>query len=116
LPVAKQPSDRGNVNTEIGFIDRGRRPGAGEQRFLAHQIARVLDQGDEDVKRAAADPNRSVAFQQQLVSRKQAKRAKCDCAGFLRHSSRPLRKFTSGEIGTDGIIFGLSVESTQKSL
>jgi hypothetical protein len=53
-------------------------------------LASPLDQHDQDIERATAEPDRSVRFQQQLLCRKKAKGPERECplgpgSGLFRH-------------------------------
>jgi len=63
------------------------RPDASYQFFLADHLASALDQKDENVEGAAAEPQRPVALKQKPLLRKEQERAKRDCASV--HRSRP---------------------------
>jgi|SRR6266478_2928027 len=53
----------------------------------ADHLASALDQKDENVEGAAAEPQRPVALKQKPLLRKEQERAKRDCASV--HRSRP---------------------------
>ena len=78
------------MDPEVALLDVGVGPDAGNQLVLRHQLAGPLDQHDQDIERAAAEPDRSVGFQQQLLGRKQTekperKRPLGRNDGLLRH-------------------------------
>ena len=68
-------------------------PDARHQLVPADNFARMLDQDDQHIERAAAKTNRSVALQQQPLLWNQAKGAKRDRA--LARGSGDLNQFAS---------------------
>lgn len=56
-PVAERPPQGGDLDPEIAPIDHGVGPGASQQLFLADDLAGTVDQSDQEIERAAADPS-----------------------------------------------------------
>jgi hypothetical protein len=61
LTVAQKSAQGCDIDPKITFRHEGVGPGAGDKLFLADEIARAFDQGNEDVKGAAADTERLSA-------------------------------------------------------
>jgi hypothetical protein len=61
------------MDSEVAIPDVDAGPHARDQLVLGDQVAGALDQGGQDVERAAAEPDGSVPLQQQLPGRKQPK-------------------------------------------
>jgi hypothetical protein len=82
IPVAaaQRPAQRADLKFEIALLDKGVRPDAGHQLVLADHLARVLDQGDQNIQGAAAETNGLVALEQQPSIREKAEGAKRDCS------------------------------------
>ena len=51
---------------------------------MAHHLPGLLDQGDQDIERAAAQHHRLAAFRQQSFGRDQAERPEPDYFAFVR--------------------------------
>ena len=62
--VTQRPPQRADLQLEVALLDDRRRPGAGDQFLFADHLAGTPDHGSEDVKGAAAKPNRLVALEQ----------------------------------------------------
>src|SRR5258708_36423741 len=63
-PVAKRAPEGGDLEFQIPFDDTGRGPDAGEQLFLADELAGSLDARDQDFRCPAADADRGVSVEQ----------------------------------------------------
>ena len=87
LTVAERSAQGTDLNLQVGLFDDGLRPDASYQFFLADHLAGALDQKDENVEGAAAEPHRPVALKQKPLLRKEQERAKRDCASV--HRRRP---------------------------
>ncbi len=74
MAVTQRPPERRHMDPEVGVLDEGAGPDPGDEIILADQLAGVLDQGDEDVEGAAAEPDRLVALQEELLCRDQMER------------------------------------------
>jgi hypothetical protein len=64
------------MDAKIALFNKCTRPDAGHEIFFADQRAGVLDKHLQDFKGPAAKPQCLLAFQQELLRRRQAKRAK----------------------------------------
>src|SRR3954453_1005968 len=74
LAVTQRLAERGDVDPEVALLDEGVGPDAGDKLVLADDLARPLDQGDQDVQRPAAERHRLVALEQELPRREQPER------------------------------------------
>ncbi len=73
MAIAEHAAQRGDLDLQIAFLDDDVRPDALHQLVLGHELAMPLDQGDQDLERTAAEPERGVAFEQQSLLREEAK-------------------------------------------
>jgi len=87
LPVTESAAQSADLNLQICLFDESLGPSSGDQLFLGAHLANAFDQSRQDVKGAAAQPYRLLAFQQEPSRRKQAERAKRDRASV--HGSSP---------------------------
>src|SRR5882672_3276584 len=76
LPVAEGAAQGADLNLQVRLFDERLWPRASHQLFLADHFAATLDQSDENVEGAIAEPHRIVALQQQPLRRKEPERAK----------------------------------------
>ncbi len=94
-PIPQRPPQRADLEFEVALLDKGVPPRAGHQFVFANQLARTLDQSDEEIERATAEANRLVAFEQQALLREQTKGSERDrpvarSGGVIGHSSSRL--------------------------
>jgi hypothetical protein len=75
LAVAQYPSQRSDLDFEVGLFDDDVGPDAGHELLLAHELSGALDQHVQDFQGPSTDPNGSFTFQQELLCRKKAERA-----------------------------------------
>jgi hypothetical protein len=68
LSLAKQLAQRGDVYADIGLGHGRSRPSKAEQLLLADKLARMLDEGHQDVEGAVADPGRLITIEEQTLS------------------------------------------------
>src|SRR4029077_2173072 len=80
VSAAQGPAQRADLKFEITFIDIRVGPDARYQLVPADDFARMLDQGDQHIKGATTETNRSVTLQQQPPRREKAERSKPDRA------------------------------------
>ena len=98
VAIAERSAKRGDVNSDARFFDEGVGPHTRKQLLLADHLTRPLQESEQDVARAAAKTHGRVAFEEQTLRRKQAKRPESDdlIRGFsswlLRHRRLPRLK------------------------
>jgi hypothetical protein len=68
------------LSSEITFIDGNARPDTSEQFVLGDDLARALNQNDQEVECTNADVNRRISFKQEMRRGRQAKWPKPNCA------------------------------------
>lgn len=78
MTVTKRPAQGSDVDPEIAFFDERIRPNTPNQLLLRDELAGAFGQSDQNIERAAAETNRLVAFQKELLGRKQTKRSERD--------------------------------------
>ena len=66
-PYRLFPAQRADLKFEIALVDMGIGPDPRHQLVPADNFARMLDQGDQHIERAATETNRFVALQQQSL-------------------------------------------------
>lgn len=92
LAPPKQFAKARDMDAEIGFDDDHVRPRTFQQLVLADEFAGALHQGRQNVERAAADPDRHITFEQQVLTWKKPEGSK---GQYLRASCiRPSRHST----------------------
>ena len=77
LAVAEHLAQRRDMHPQIGVVDERRRPRAGEQVLLGHSLPGALDQREQDLHGATAEPRRLVALEEDPVRRDQPERTEC---------------------------------------
>src|SRR5258708_21516739 len=87
LAVAECSAQGTDLDLQVGLLDEGLRPDARDQFVLADHVAGALDQKDENVEGAAAEPHLSVALKQKPLLGKEQELAKRDCASVHRSTS-----------------------------
>ena len=73
-PSQKSATQCGNVDREIGRLDKDVGPDASHQLLLGNQIAGTFQQNNQDFQRAASEMHRLIPFQQKKLSGEQSKR------------------------------------------
>src|SRR5712671_2365032 len=63
LAIAQDPSKRRDMDFEIAFFDHRIGPNAGHELALCDQLARTLDQRDQNLQSPAAETNPCLTFQ-----------------------------------------------------
>jgi hypothetical protein len=76
LAVAEGAAQSTHLDLQIGFLNEGSRPGAGDQLFLANHFAGAFDQGRQDLEGAAAQPHRLIPLEQQSLRCQEPERPK----------------------------------------
>jgi hypothetical protein len=76
LAITKSATQGADLNLEVSLFDKCLRPGAGYQIFLCHHLASAFDEGGQDIKGTAAQPDRLVALKQEPLGSKQPEWAK----------------------------------------
>jgi hypothetical protein len=76
LAIAKGLSYERDLNSEITLNDGKASPDTSEQFLLADDLARALNQNDQEVECASADMNGSISLEQQMRCGLQTKRPK----------------------------------------
>ena len=67
--IPQYPAQNADLEFEIAFLDKGIGPNLGDQFLFADDFASALDQGGKKRKRAAAQGDRLISLQQQLLCR-----------------------------------------------
>src|SRR5262249_53160289 len=78
LVLAKRTAQCSHLDAKIALFDISVGPHAGDEIFLGDQRAGALDQDAKNLERAAAQPQRTLAFKQRMLSGKKAVGAECD--------------------------------------
>jgi hypothetical protein len=78
LAIAEGAAQGADLDLQVRVFDEGFRPGSGFKLVLADYLTRAFDQRGKDVKGAAAEAHRLVAFKQQPLCREKPEWAEGD--------------------------------------
>ena len=81
--IAERFAQRRDVHPQCPFFDDGIGPGAGDELVSGDGLAGAFDQRDQDVERAAAEPQRLPVIEQRALRRDQPERSEDE--GFFIH-------------------------------
>ena len=73
--VAQRAAQCGNMDREVGRLDKHVRPNPSHQLLLGDQLASSFKQDNEDMHGATAERHRFVAFEQKKLRRTQDERS-----------------------------------------
>jgi hypothetical protein len=73
-PIAQRATQRGNMNSKIGRLDKYVGPNPAHQFVLADQLTCSLKQHNQDFQSATPKAHRLIAFEQKKMRREQAER------------------------------------------
>jgi hypothetical protein len=94
LPVAERPAQGRDVDAQVALLDENVRPNLGDDLLLGHELARPLDEGDEDGEGAAAERDGLAGLEQREATGEEAIRAE---------RNRPLDRGRTGR-GSEGVL------------
>ena len=89
LSVAQRFSQRGDMHTQGPFLDDDIGPYSCAESLPGDHLTSLLDERDEQIPCPAAEPHRQLAFEQELLRRKQAERTERELARTRKVACHP---------------------------